>query len=84
MKWLHNGIKYRTKKIDWFEYIKKSHDFVNNDIMVYNTKWDRCYYIRRLVFDRNRVMAQLCDIYEKDRYAWSNTKYLEFVIKDKI
>lgn len=44
MKWIYNGIKYKTKKIDWEEYIEEPHDFLVTDIMVYSTKWDRCYY----------------------------------------
>lgn len=83
MKWIHNGIKYKTKKVDWEEYIKESHDFLFNDIMVYHTKWNRCYYIRRLIYDRDRIIASLCDIYNKDKWCWSNTKYLEMVVENE-
>lgn len=81
MKWIHNGIKYKTKKIDWEEYIKEPHDFLFNDIMVYHIKWDRCYYIRRFRYDRGRLMALLDDIYIGNGFHWTNTKYLEMVVK---
>lgn len=83
MKWQHNGIRYKTKRTDWEEYMKELHDFLFNDIMVYSTKWNKCYYIRRLTKDRNRVRAQLCDIYSKDKWAWSDAKYLELVVENK-
>lgn len=84
MKWMHNGIKYKTKKIDWEEYIEKPHDFLFTDIMVYSTKWDRLYYIRRLVYDKRRIRANLCSIYNTDcKWVWSDTKYLEMVVEDK-
>nr|DAY73320.1 MAG TPA: hypothetical protein [Caudoviricetes sp.] len=84
MKWIYNGIKYKTKKIDWEEYIEEPHDFLVTDIMVYNTKWDRCYYIRRLVYDKRRIRANLCSIYNTDcKWVWSDTKYLEMVVEDK-
>lgn len=84
MKWTHNGTKYKTVKIDWFEYIEEQHDFVNNDIIVYSTKWDRCYYIRRLVYDKRGIRAQLRSIYNTDnKWIWSDTKYLEMVVEDK-
>lgn len=83
MKWNHNGTKYETKKVDWNEYIEEPHVFLFEDIMVYHTKWDRCYYARRLVYDRKRIRAQLCDIYQKDKFLWSDSKYLEMVTEDK-
>jgi hypothetical protein len=84
MKWIYNGIKYKTKKIDWEEYIEEPHDFLVTDIMVYSTKWDRCYYIRRLVYDKRRIRANLCSIYDTDcKWVWSDTKYLEMVVEDK-
>lgn len=39
MKWTHNGTKYKTIKIDWFEYIEEPHDFLFTGVMVYSTKW---------------------------------------------
>lgn len=84
MKWIYNGIKYKTKKIDWEEYIEEPHDFLVTDIMVYSTKWGRCYYIRRLVYDKRRIRANLCSIYDTDcKWVWSDTKYLEMVVEDK-
>lgn len=83
MKWIHNGVRYKTIKIDWFEYIKTHHDFIFNDIMVYSTKWNRCYYIRRLMYDNNRVRANLCSIYkDDDKWIWSDAKYLEMVVEN--
>lgn len=84
MKWIHNGIRYKTRKVDWEEYIKEPHEFLFSDIMVYHTKWDRCYYIRRLTIDRNRVRAQLCNIYRNDKWAWSDAKYLEMIVEDRV
>lgn len=84
MKWIYNGTKYKTRKIDWDEYIEEANDFVNNDIMVYSTKWNRCYYIRRLVYYKRRIRANLCSIYNTDRkWIWSDTKHLEMVVEDK-
>lgn len=83
MKWIHNGVRYKTIKIDWFEYIKTPHDFIFNDIMVYSTKWNRCYYIRRLMYDKNRIRANLCSICkDDDKWIWSDTKYLEMVVEN--
>lgn len=81
MKWIHNKIEYETQRVDWVKYIEEPHDFVSNNVMVYHTKWDRCYYIKRLIYDRNRIKVQLCDIYHTDKFMWSDSKHLELVIK---
>lgn len=83
MKWNHNGTKYESKKVDWNEYIEEPHDFSCEDIMVYHVKWDKCYYVRRLVYKGQSIRVQLCDIYQKDKFAWSDSKYLEMVTEDK-
>lgn len=77
-------VEYRTEKINWHEYIEKHHDFILNDIMVYSTKWDEYYYIRRLIYDRSRIKAQLCDIHNTNHLLWADTKYLEMVIKNNL
>lgn len=74
----------KTKKINWHEYIEKHHDFILNDIMVYSTKWNEYYYIRRLIYDRSRIKAQLCDIHNTNHLLWADTKYLEMVIKNNL
>lgn len=77
-------VKYRTEKINWHEYIEKHYDFILNDIMVYSTKWNEYYYIRKLIYDRSRIKAQLCDIHNTNHLLWTDTKYLEMVIKNNL
>lgn len=82
MKWYYNGIKYKTIKPDWEEYNRKEKN-IQEDILVYNTKWKKCYYLKGLYIQGNNIRANICDIH-KLKDIWCDPKNLELVVKDSI
>lgn len=82
--WMYNGTRYGAFKVDWNEFGKtQNYDLLVNPIIVYNSDWDKCYYLEILEYHGhgNKLKAYIRDVYDVSKRYWVEARKLEIVRK---
>lgn len=76
MEWIYKNKKYASYKVN-FDEVKFT---IDENIVVYHPKWDKCFTLQGLGFhgNGNQLKANITDIYT-NKYCWVCAKDLELV-----
>lgn len=83
-KWVYKGKKYTISPISLEDDVNLLADIVMHRKVVYNTKWDKCYYINsaEIISRGSKLKACIEDVYTKKKH-FTCLKDLKLVIEDK-
>lgn len=84
IKWVYKNKKYTISPISLEDDAKLLANIITQRKVVYNIKWDKCYYINmaELIGKGNKLKACIEDVYTKKKY-FTCLKDLKLVIEDK-
>lgn len=85
MKWKYKGETFISIPHNWNR--KFPHGFVKRDsasteVLVYNPKWDKCFWVSSLRYsgNGNQLKAYIEDVYT-GKYCYVEARKLELVVK---
>lgn len=83
-KWVYKGKKYTISPVSLEDDIKLLVNVITQRKVVYNTKWDKCYYINSVGYigKGNKLKACIEDVYTNKKCT-TCVKDLKLVIEDK-
>lgn len=84
VKWVYKNKKYTISSIPLEDDVKLVANIINQRRVVYNTKWDKCYYINNIGYTGkgNKLKACIEDVYTKKKCC-TCLKDLKLVIEEK-
>jgi len=84
IKWVYKNKKYTISSIPLENDIKLLNNIIIQGKVVYNTKWDKCYYINSVGYTGkgNKLKACIEDVYTKKK-CLTSVRDLKLVIEDK-
>jgi hypothetical protein len=84
IKWIYKDKNYTISPISLEDDIKLLVNIINQRKVVYNTKWDKCYYINSVGYTGKGNKLKVCieDVYTNKK-CMTCVKDLKLVIEDK-
>lgn len=84
VKWVYKNKKYTISSTPLEDDTNLLTDIVMHRKVVYNTKWDKCYYINsaEIINRGSKLKACIEDVYTEKKY-FTCLKDLKLVIEDK-